>query len=139
MALTTEQEKLKEAALAATPGKWSRQTGYFVVAETDHGSLVVAQTNNSSWPGRNADFIALANPAAILAILAQLEQVQGWCDLATSKPPEGVQVLIALDTGNVVTGFRFSAGWHWDETDCEADADATATHYQPLPPPPEAA
>lgn len=111
--LTPDQEKLKEAALAAIGKVYSSK-----------------EREVFDWA---------ATPAAILAILAQLEQVQGWRDLATSKPPEGVQVLIALDTGNVVTGFRFSAGWHWDETDCEADADATATHYQPLPPPPEAA
>jgi len=123
MALTPDQEKLKEAALAALPGKWSRQTGYFVVAETDYGSLVVAQTNNSSWPGRNADFIAAANPAAILAILAQLEQVQGFRQLFIEWWQTEMDDSEYFNRAVAVLGIT--------------TAELLAT--SPLPPPPEAA
>lgn len=94
MPLTPEQETLRQAAMAATPGPWDFDTadtpfriaGGEVVGgdplpygdvytaqewETPEGSevLVVAQEIGVA----NGRFIAAANPSAILALLAQLE------------------------------------------------------------------
>lgn len=56
-----------------------------------------------------------------------------WKDLSVEKPKDGERVLILLETGTVVMGQRYSAGWHWDDTDDLADGDAAATHWQPIP------
>lgn len=82
-ALTPEQEALKSAALAATPGPWhagsfDRNGVKSMVYAADEELRYVAQCsdffNATPTPNEsNAKFIAAANPAAILAMLAQLE------------------------------------------------------------------
>lgn len=69
--------------------------------------------------------------AAMSAAMAPAGAV--WIDLKDQKPKEAEWVLIALESGAVVTGCRYSAGWHWDDTDDLADGDAAATHWQPIP------
>lgn len=140
--LTPDQEKLKEAALAATQGKWARATGYAVVCEVPNvrhhndyavldGSkfLQIATTIHGSLPGRDAEFISLANPAAILAILAQLEQVQQGAaryKWLRNRAPD----TIASIAWSVPAACLFGA------PDQAVDA---AMEAKPLPPPPEAA
>lgn len=82
--LTEDQRKLKEAAQAATPGPW--RLGTFpnecagagdVVVDNDVGAYTIL-AGNSNFPDdakANANFVALANPSAILALLAQVEAV----------------------------------------------------------------
>ena len=106
--LTPDQEKLKEAALAATQGPW-RECGHDrggcscgmiwatesdeLVAEAWKGDYMVPASTVA--PNVNAAYIAAANPAAILAILAQLEQVQG--DAApTDELPMALDQLSAI-------------------------------------------
>jgi hypothetical protein len=77
-ALTPEQESLKQAALATDGAKWETEgfeqtfgngTFYGGLIMHENGHTIIAQQVLSP----HAEFIAAANPAAILAILAQLE------------------------------------------------------------------
>lgn len=86
--MTPDLERLKALALAATPGPWERVAGYGVVSNQmldvkDHGhyatwsggtkTVTVAECSKGHLPGRDADFIAAANPAVILELIARLE------------------------------------------------------------------
>ncbi|HDL6714465.1 TPA: hypothetical protein PXJ64_000493 [Yersinia enterocolitica] len=75
-------EELKKAALAATPGPWEKCDSYgpnengTCVSAVERPDLMIAST--TGYYGRdgeiaNAHFISLANPAAILDMIAQLE------------------------------------------------------------------
>ncbi|HHH0624255.1 TPA: hypothetical protein ACPZRI_004103 [Yersinia enterocolitica] len=78
-------EELKKAALAATPGPWEKCDSYgpnengTCVSAVERPDLMIAST--TGYYGRdggiaNAHFIALANPAAILDMIAKLEAAQ---------------------------------------------------------------
>jgi hypothetical protein len=83
--------ELKRLAEAATQGQWSRDTrkfgGVVYGGPIQHwvngsGQSQVAMTTGADWmrPGEteaNADFIAAANPAAILDLLAEIERLKG--------------------------------------------------------------
>lgn len=95
-----DRKALKEAALKATPGPWYQsgspwfQTGGFVLAGSPdpHAGTVLADLTDT-WeeqrsddgldadherdPDDDAAFIALANPATILSLLASLEEAEG--------------------------------------------------------------
>jgi hypothetical protein len=135
-----ELKKLRELAQAAGGDKWEESDADGYVFGSDGDSVCICHANMGGWrepifPEHRAAFIAAANPAAILSLLERLEKAEAvpWISLADRKPPEWAQVLVALDTGIVVTGFRGSAGWQWDDTSNEADAEATATHWMPFP------
>lgn len=82
-----DYSELKRMAEAATQGKWSRDTrkfgGVVYGGPVQHwvngsGQSQIAMTTGSEWmlPGEteaNADFIASANPTAILALIAENE------------------------------------------------------------------
>lgn len=78
MPLTPEQETLKQAALAATPGPW-HAPGMGEIHRHDHDSIAQIcfnsgdEDDDSCGTDADATYIAAANPAAILAILARLE------------------------------------------------------------------
>jgi len=83
--------ELKRLAEAATQGQWSRGTRKFggVVYGgpiqrwvNGSGQSQVAMTTGADWmrlgeTEANADFIAAANPAAILDLLAEIERLKG--------------------------------------------------------------
>lgn len=78
MTLTPEQVALREAAMAATPGPRiagdDEDSDMLLVGPETYPGLVtqpVVSLHNEA----NAVYIAAANPAAILALLAQLEVV----------------------------------------------------------------
>jgi hypothetical protein len=83
MSLTPAQQELKAAALAATPGPWHsgsfdrngiNLTVYAVAEELRYVAQCSDFLNVTPTPNEaNARYIAAANPAAILALLAQLE------------------------------------------------------------------
>ncbi|MGE5008466.1 hypothetical protein AB8886_18380 [Yersinia enterocolitica] len=88
-------EELKKAALAATPGPWEKCDSYgpnengTCVSAVERPDLMIAST--AGYYGRdggiaNAHFIALANPAAILDLIAQLEAAQKELSAANEKP-----------------------------------------------------
>lgn len=67
--------ELKAAAMAATPGPWFRSSVQFNGITTE--ATFITQGNKphvaSASEKRDAIFIAAANPAAVLALLAELE------------------------------------------------------------------
>ncbi|MGP1125032.1 ead/Ea22-like family protein [Serratia sp. CY56464] len=67
--------ELKAAAMAATPGPWFRSSVQFNGITTEE--TFITQGNKPHVAGasekRDAIFIAVANPVAVLALLAELE------------------------------------------------------------------
>ncbi|GAB3484333.1 ead/Ea22-like family protein [Azotobacter salinestris] len=89
-------ENLKRLAEAATPGPWSvgdanrdeRDIGIHGVGE---GSIV-ADVCVDVWgdPDANADFIAAANPAAILELIAENEALKARLEVDDRHPYDGI-------------------------------------------------
>lgn len=70
--------ELKAAAMAATPGPWSiNRTGNTIVSNQSHPLATVSDAFHRQLAGggvgKDAEFIAAANPAAVLELLAELE------------------------------------------------------------------
>lgn len=70
--------ELKAAAMAATPGPWGiNRTGNTIVSNHSHPVATVSDAFHRQLAGggvgKDAEFIAAANPAAVLALLAELE------------------------------------------------------------------
>lgn len=75
-------EELKEAAKRAGSGKWLHSYitpfgNHFIVSED--GSTVI-NLSTGDVPARYVDFIVAANPAAVLELIAALEQAQQRID-----------------------------------------------------------
>lgn len=101
--MTIDKFALKALAEAATQGEWTRDTrkfgGVVYGGPIQHwvngsGQSQVAMTTGADWmrPGEteaNADFIAAANPATILALLAEIDQLEGLAPCPPPRPPEG--------------------------------------------------
>ena len=70
--------ELKAAAMAATPGPWGiNRTGNTIVSNHSHPVATVSDAFHRQLAGggvgKDAEFIATANPAPILALVAELE------------------------------------------------------------------
>ncbi|MDI7677797.1 ead/Ea22-like family protein [Cronobacter sakazakii] len=65
--------KLKAAALAATPGPWRRTSTIFNGITCGPFSLTNEKVLANVAEKANAEFIAAANPAAVLELIAALE------------------------------------------------------------------
>lgn len=70
--------ELKAAAMAATPGPWGiNRTGNTIVSNQSHPVATVSDAFHRQLAGggvgKDAEFISAANPAAVLALLAELE------------------------------------------------------------------
>ncbi|MFM1454483.1 ead/Ea22-like family protein [Yersinia enterocolitica] len=87
-------EELKKVALAATPGPWVKCDSYgpnengTCISAVERPDLMIAST--TGYYGRvggiaNTHFIALANPAVILDLIAQLEAAQKERDALKMK------------------------------------------------------
>ncbi|EJJ0548874.1 hypothetical protein CDU00_10505 [Cronobacter sakazakii] len=72
--------KLKAAALDATPGPWVETRGEVTTADYEvEGGVYLDHICNCEIIGTespNAEFIALANPAAVLELIAALEAAE---------------------------------------------------------------
>lgn len=71
--ITELAQSLKAAAEKATPGPWEVQFGEEIYATdgVDNEQVAIATLD-----ARDADYIALANPANVLALIEALEKVQ---------------------------------------------------------------
>ncbi|HGM4764623.1 TPA: ead/Ea22-like family protein [Serratia marcescens] len=72
--------ELKAAAMAATPGPWGiNRTGNTIVSNHSHPVATVSDAFHRQLAGggvgKDAEFIAAANPAAVLALLADNEHL----------------------------------------------------------------
>ncbi|EKN5157503.1 hypothetical protein DVP88_09535 [Yersinia enterocolitica] len=96
-------EELKKVALAATPGPWEKCDSYgpnengTCISAVERPDLMIAST--TGYYGRvggiaNTHFIALANPAVILDLIAQLEAAQKERDVYAN---------LASDVGDIIT------------------------------------
>jgi hypothetical protein len=124
-ALTPEQEALKQAALAATQGPWVHRHDPGNPVGVQHGVKLGGEfgawvcdcldnadqrTDGGVAGDRNAQFIAAANPTAILALLAQIE--------AAKEVP-----IIPAQTGTVNYGASINAPYLAAETALQFLAD----------------
>ncbi|QPT15219.1 ead/Ea22-like family protein [Serratia rubidaea] len=91
--------ELKAAALAATPGPWFRSGVQFNGITTEQS--VITQGNKphvaSASEKRDAIFIAEANPAAVLELMAELEGAQQRSERLDAMLTESVQALKAAE------------------------------------------
>lgn len=82
--ITVLAQSLKAAAEKATPGRWEYNPGNTSIEynvdsmDEDQGSIVYVDSGDftQSQTDRNGGFIALANPANILALVEALEKAQ---------------------------------------------------------------
>ena len=80
--MTTDYTKLRQLALAATPGPWSQgrsATGADCIWLDGRHEPEYAMGEDASWidcnTRENAAFIAASNPQAVLALLDEIEQI----------------------------------------------------------------
>ncbi|HIE4607769.1 TPA: ead/Ea22-like family protein [Klebsiella aerogenes] len=82
--ITELAQSLKAAAEKATPGRWEYYPGNTSIEynvdsmDEDQGSIVYVDSGDftQAQTDRNGEFIALANPANVLALVEALEKVQ---------------------------------------------------------------
>ncbi|HGL4547154.1 TPA: ead/Ea22-like family protein [Klebsiella aerogenes] len=82
--ITELAQRLKAAAEKATPGHWEYYPGNTSIEynvdsmDEDHGSIVYVDSGDftQAQTDRNGEFIALANPANVLALVEALEKAQ---------------------------------------------------------------
>ncbi|MBS3657304.1 ead/Ea22-like family protein [Klebsiella variicola] len=82
--ITELAQSLKAAAEKATPGEWvyfpkNTSIEYDVGSDESQGSILYVDSGDftQAQTDRNGEFIALANPANILALVEALEKAQG--------------------------------------------------------------
>lgn len=74
-----DKQALRELAEKATPGAWGKD-GVYVCTTITAGETIYVQTWDAvaeSHQESNAQFIAAANPAAILALLDEIKTLEG--------------------------------------------------------------
>lgn len=93
-----DTNKLKELAERATPGPWvvdAQQSGAIFNIESESGDLCIAMSQENPASTRlemneqrrvNAEFIAAANPQAILALLDQIDGLSEELSACTEHP-----------------------------------------------------
>lgn len=72
------KQALREAAGKATPGKWRRASTIFNGITRGKFSLTKEEILAHASEKRDAEFIAAANPATVLALLDELESAQSY-------------------------------------------------------------
>ncbi|MEC7322812.1 ead/Ea22-like family protein [Klebsiella pneumoniae] len=82
--ITELAQSLKAAAEKATPGEWvyfpkNTSIEYDVGSDESQGSILYVDSGDftQAQTDRNGEFIALANPANVLALVEALEKAQG--------------------------------------------------------------
>lgn len=153
--ITELAQSLKAAAEKATPGQWERGDGkhggeLFVYCDDALGSAVCEATSTCNAIPKyqrihNLDFIALANPANILALVEALEKTQQpvtldtWIPVSERMPEKGERVLICIDFDSTMvprlvkdaeyTGSTFRVGPNTVNT----EGEQRVTHWRAVP------
>ncbi|HDU6210168.1 TPA: ead/Ea22-like family protein [Klebsiella pneumoniae] len=96
--ITELAQSLKAAAEKATPGPWEVQFGEEIYATdgVDNEQVAIATLD-----ARDADYIAQANPANILALEKALEKAQQVDEQLCKLLPPGVEYMDPPDGGDV--------------------------------------
>lgn len=136
--ITELAQSLKAAAEKATPGPWGvARDSKTLVSNQSHPIATVSDAMHrmlaDGSTGKDAEFIALANPANIRALVEALEKAQGmeayWktqCRGITDHCEE-LQARIAELESRTVKLPKKNIGWDRDEDDCWNNAiDACA-------------
>jgi hypothetical protein len=116
-------EQLKTAALAATPGPWNKSnhanSPRVCAPETEDRlgiEMQIRGNGNRDDNRKNAAFIAAANPAAVLELIAEVERLRAA--VGSAEPEERIDCVRCAGTGN-------SSGYHRTEyercPDCNGD------------------
>ena len=86
--ITELAQRMKSAAEKATPGEWvyfpkNTSIEYDVGSDESQGSILYVDSGDftQAQTDRNGEFIALANPANILALVEALEKAQAKADV----------------------------------------------------------
>ena len=156
--ITELAQSLKAAAEKATPGEWvyfpkNTSIEYDVGSDESQGSILYVDSGDftQAQTDRNGEFIALANPANILALVEALEKAQQVDEELCRLLPPGAEYMDPPDGGDVtplegvrrmVADYRQriaelesrtvklpkkNIGWDRDEEDCWNNAiDACA-------------
>ena len=74
----SDHSELKRLAEAATPGPWAYDGSYVCPARTEDGTTYVELWRSIAdcHQPENTKFIAAANPAAVLALIAEIDQLK---------------------------------------------------------------
>ncbi|HBY3954581.1 TPA: ead/Ea22-like family protein [Klebsiella quasipneumoniae] len=96
--ITELAQSLKAAAEKATPGPWEVQFGEEIYATdgVDNEQVAIATLD-----ARDADYIALANPANVLALIEALEKAQQVDEELCKLLPPGAEYMDPPDGGDV--------------------------------------
>ncbi|HBV3285649.1 TPA: ead/Ea22-like family protein [Klebsiella pneumoniae] len=101
-------QSLKAAAEKATPGEWvyfpkNTSIEYDVGSDESQGSILYVDSGDFTQvqTDRNGEFIALANPANILALVEALEKAQQVDEELCKLLPPGVEYMDPPDGGDV--------------------------------------
>ena len=96
--ITELAQSLKAAAEKATPGPWEVQFGEEIYATdgVDNEQVAIATLD-----ARDADYIAMANPANVLALVEALEKAQQVDEELCKLLPPGVEYMDPPDGGDV--------------------------------------
>jgi hypothetical protein len=82
----TDYSELKRLAEAATPGKWTARTDDLGYAITTVGRFrIIVGSAPADDPEPDAQFIAAANPATVLALIAENERLIRDAECAVAK------------------------------------------------------
>lgn len=89
----TDYAELKRLAEAATQGKWTHEQDslYFYEDGYTKHLMELAEGDDVGYGGqkKNADFIASANPATVLALISEIDRLRGIQPAYPPRPPEG--------------------------------------------------
>ena len=106
--ITELAQSLKAAAEKATPGEWvyfpkNTSIEYDVGSDESQGSILYVDSGDFTQPqtDRNGEFIALANPANVLALVEALEKAQQVDEQLCKLLPPGVEYMDPPDGGDV--------------------------------------
>ncbi|HDK6379846.1 TPA: ead/Ea22-like family protein [Klebsiella pneumoniae] len=106
--ITELAQSLKAAAEKATPGEWvyfpkNTSIEYDVGSDESQGSILYVDSGDftQSQTDRNGEFIALANPANILALVEALEKAQQVDEELCRLLPPGAEYMDPPDGGDV--------------------------------------
>lgn len=106
--ITELAQSLKAAAEKATPGEWvyfpkNTSIEYDVGSDESQGSILYVDSGDftQAQTDRSGEFIALANPANILALVEALEKAQQVDEELCKLLPPGVEYMDPPDGGDV--------------------------------------
>ena len=106
--ITELAQSLKAAAEKATPGEWvyfpkNTSIEYDVGSDESQGSILYVDSGDftQAQTDRNGEFIALANPVNVLALVEALEKAQQVDEELCKLLPPGVEYMDPPDGGDV--------------------------------------